>query len=77
MKKVIMLFASCILSMMILSRNVWAGGEDQDITWTIQWKGLSYTGNYSGDIAFGRPNGYGEFRGMISKDYKTDRKSVV
>ncbi len=76
MKKVIMLFASCILSMMILSRNVWAGGEDQDITWTIQWKGLSYTGNYSGDIAFGRPNGYGEFRGMISKDYKTEGQII-
>lgn len=76
MKRLMMLLAGCILGMVIFCQDVRAGGEDQEMLWTIQWKGLSYTGNYTGDTAFGRPNGFGEFRGFLNKEYGIDGRIV-
>lgn len=76
MKRWMILLVSCILGLMVFAGNAKAGGEDRKIVWTIQWKGMSYTGNYSGDMAFGRPNGYGEFRGFINKEYGIEGQIV-
>ena len=68
MKKKIILIC-CIFCTMLSCINLYAENNEQSIQWSIQWNGLIYTGIYTGEIEFGRPNGEGEYHGELTESY--------
>lgn len=68
MKKRI-IFICCIFCTMLSCINLYAKNNEQSIQWSIQWNGLIYTGTYTGETEFGRPNGKGEYHGELTESY--------
>lgn len=75
MKKWI-IFVCTVFCLWAYSMNIYAADIEQTMNWTVQWKGLIYTGNYMGEIQYGRPNGKGKFQGYLTDAYSFDNEII-